>query len=105
MTVDELFASMNDNFNASAAAGINAVFQFQFSDADNYHIVIKDSDKDIQKGDHEAPTVTVSTDTSTLLGVVSGTVNGMQAFMTGKLKAKGNMMLAQKLNALFPMGQ
>jgi len=27
----------------------------------------------------------------------------MQAFMTGKLKAKGNMMLAQKMNALFPM--
>lgn len=103
MTVDELFATMNDNFNASAAAGINAVFQFDFNDADNYYIEIKDSDKNIQQGDHDTPTVTVSTDTATLLGVVSGTVNGMQAFMTGKLKAKGNMMLAQKLNALFPI--
>jgi putative sterol carrier protein len=31
-----------------------------------------------------------------------GDVNGMSAFMSGKLKATGNVMLATRLSALFP---
>ena len=34
-------------------------------------------------------------------GVLSGELNGMQAFMTGKLRAEGDMMLAAKLGELF----
>jgi putative sterol carrier protein len=33
---------------------------------------------------------------------MSGDINGMTAFMTGKLKATGNVMLATKLTSLFP---
>ena len=104
MTVDELIAKMNECFNAGAAAGMDAVFQFDFKDGENFYVVIKDNDKEIAKGEHDAPSVTITTDLGTFMGVIGGTVNGMQAFMTGKLKAKGNMMLAQKMNALFPMG-
>ena len=32
--------------------------------------------------------------------MVAGKLNGQQAFMQGKLKLKGNMMLAQKFGAL-----
>ena len=37
-----------------------------------------------------------------MVGVMSGEMDGMQAFMMGKLRAEGNMMLATKLNVLFP---
>ena len=103
MNAADLFAKMDDNFNAEAASGINAVFQYNFSDDDNHYVVIADGTKDIQKGDHEEPTVTIATDIATFLGVSDGSINGMQAFMSGKLKATGNVILAQKMNALFPI--
>ncbi|NND82551.1 MAG: SCP2 sterol-binding domain-containing protein [Gammaproteobacteria bacterium] len=103
MNAAELFAKMDECFNAEAASGINAVFQYNFSDDDNYYVVIEDGTKDIQKGDHDSPTVTISTDVATLVGTVDGSVNGMQAFMSGKLKASGNVILAQKMQALFPI--
>jgi len=103
MNAADLFAKMDDNFNAEAASGINAVFQYEFSDDDNYYVVIADGTKDIQQGDHDDPTVTISSDIATFLGVSDGSINGMSAFMSGKLKATGNVMLAQKMTALFPI--
>ena len=35
-------------------------------------------------------------------GIVDGSTDGMQAFMGGKLRAEGDMMLAMKLSELFP---
>jgi len=103
MTVDDLIVKMNESFNSAAAAGMDAIFQYDFKDGENFYIVVKDGAQEITKGEHEAPSVTIATDLATFVGVADGSVNGMQAFMTGKLKAKGNMMLAQKMNALFPM--
>lgn len=103
MTAAELFGLMDQHFNAEAASGINAVFQYEFSDDDNYYVVIEDGTKDIQQGDHDSPTVTISTDIGTLVGTSNGSINGMQAFMSGKLKATGNVILAQKMQALFPI--
>ena len=37
-----------------------------------------------------------------VLKIVSGETDGMQAFMGGKLRAEGDMMLAMKLSELFP---
>ncbi len=42
-------------------------------------------------------------DTATLAAVMSGETDGMQAFMEGKLRAEGEMMLALKLGELFPV--
>jgi len=46
--------------------------------------------------------VTLVMDGDTLAGIVSGETDGMQAFMGGKLRAEGDMMLAMKLSELFP---
>ena len=35
-----------------------------------------------------------------MVAMAAGKLNGMQAFMSGKMKIKGNMMLAQKFGAL-----
>jgi len=35
-----------------------------------------------------------------LMAMAEGKLDGMQAFMGGKLKIKGNMMLAQKLQSI-----
>ncbi|KAF7330494.1 Fatty acid-binding protein [Mycena venus] len=41
--------------------------------------------------------VTIILSDETLTDLASGKTNGQKAFMTGKLKTKGNMMLATKL--------
>ncbi|RUR32536.1 SCP2 sterol-binding domain-containing protein [Vreelandella nanhaiensis] len=89
-------------FNPDAAKGMDDVFQFHFSDAGDYYLVINDGTLDVQEGEHDDPSVSLSMSTDTLKGIMNGEINGMTAFMTGKLKATGNVMLATKLTSLFP---
>ncbi|MBR2512713.1 MAG: SCP2 sterol-binding domain-containing protein [Halomonas sp.] len=89
-------------FNPEAAKGMNEVFQFHFTDAGSHYLNIQDGTLDAQEGEHDDPSVSLTMSTDTLKGIMSGDVNGMTAFMTGKLKATGNVMLATKLTTLFP---
>ena len=101
-SVADIISSMKSRFNAEAAAGMDEIFQFNISDGDTYHLIIKDDGFEIVDGAHDDPSVTLLMDSETMIGVMSGEMDGMQAFMMGKLRAEGNMMLATKLNALFP---
>jgi len=44
---------------------------------------------------------TLTLEDGDMVKLVDGTLNAQQAFMTGKLKIKGNIMLTQKLQSLF----
>ncbi|MFT0211022.1 SCP2 sterol-binding domain-containing protein [Pseudomonas sp. F1_0610] len=95
--------TMTSKFNASAAAGLDLIFQFNIEDAENYYLVVKDGTCDVKQGDSDEANVTLIMDSETLQGVASGETDGMQAFMAGKLRAEGDMMLAMKLSELFPV--
>ena len=43
---------------------------------------------------------TVTLSEENFMALATGKLQGMQAFMAGKMKVKGNMMLAQKFGAL-----
>ncbi|GGX78539.1 hypothetical protein GCM10007160_02260 [Litchfieldella qijiaojingensis] len=97
-----IIEKLHARFDSAAARGMDDVFQFLFDDTDDYYLVVKDGSLDVQQGEHDDPSVTLTLSTDTLKGIMSGEVNGMTAFMTGKLKASGNLMLATKLTSLFP---
>ncbi|MFO7647828.1 MULTISPECIES: SCP2 sterol-binding domain-containing protein [Halomonas] len=99
-TLDKL----QSRFDPQAASGMDEVFQFHFSDAGSHYLAVKDGALEIQEGEHDDPSVSLSMSTDTLKGIMTGEVNGMTAFMTGKLKATGNVMLATRLTSLFPNG-
>ena len=101
-TVAYIVDTMKSKFNADAAAGLDLVFQFDIEDGDTYHLIIKDGACDIVEGANDAPNVTLIMDSETMIGVMTGELDGMQAFMMGKLRDEGDMMLATKLNELFP---
>jgi putative sterol carrier protein len=62
---------------------------------------VKDGACQVAEGKHASPTVTLTMASDTWLGIVNKQVNAIQAFMGGKLKLTGNMMLAQKIQDLF----
>jgi putative sterol carrier protein len=45
--------------------------------------------------------VVIELDDETLSGLLNRSINPMAAYTTGKIKVKGNLMLAQKLVSLF----
>lgn len=89
-------------FNPDAAKDMNEIFQFHFADAGDYYLTIQSGTLDITEGEHDDPSISLSMDSGTLKGIIKGDINGMTAFMTGQLKASGNLMLATQLTKLFP---
>ena len=102
-SVADIINTMKSKFNASAASGLDLVFQFNIEDGENYALIVKDGTCDVQAGDNPNANVTLIMDSATLAGIASGETDGMQAFMGGKLRAEGDMMLAMKLSELFPV--
>lgn len=100
-TVADIINSMQSKFNPAAAAGLDLVFQFNIEDGENYALVVKDGTCAVEEGVNPNANVTLILDTETLNGITSGETDGMQAFMAGKLRAEGDMMLAMKLSELF----
>ncbi|MEP4544830.1 MAG: SCP2 sterol-binding domain-containing protein, partial [Saccharospirillum sp.] len=71
--------------------------------SETYHLIVKDSQCKLVSGEHEDPSVTLIMDEDTLKEIVSGDLNGMQAFMAGRLRTEGDMMLATRLSDLFSL--
>ena len=95
--------AMQEKFNPAAAAGLDLVFGFNITDEDkHFSLIVKDGTCDLQEGENPDANCTLVLDSETLKGIVSGETDGMQAFMGGKLRAEGDMMLAMKLSELFP---
>ena len=102
-TVVEIIETMKSKFSADNAAGMENIFEFSIEDGDNFFVTINDGDFEITEGESDDPSVTLIMTTEILAGLMNGDVDGMQAFMTGQLKAEGDIMLATKLSELFPV--
>lgn len=101
-SVENTFSKIKSQFNAEAAAGLDAVFQFDI-DGNGYHLTVENSECVAASGFHDDPSVTLLMDEHTFGDVVSGETNGMAAFMAGRLKTEGDMMLATRLSDLFSL--
>jgi len=103
MSVNKHFEEMLKRFNAAAADSMEAVFQYHMEDAGDYHLIVSNGTCTLCLGEHDSPTVSLSMSEETLVEILSGEVDGMQAFMAGQLKATGDLMLATRLPELFPL--
>lgn len=104
MTVDETFTTMQSLFNPAAATGLNKTFQWNITgeEAGTWAVRIADQTCELIRGGFEKPDITMSMSDKDWLSIAEGTLDPMQAFMSGRVKASGDMMLAMKLQTLFP---
>lgn len=102
-TVSEFFSGLGEKVDSGKIAGINAVYQFDIT-GDNggqWYVNIADGSAAVAQGAHENPNITISASDENWIKIVDGELNGQTAFLTGKLKVKGDMSLAMKLQNLF----
>ena len=104
--LDEVFNRMPRLFRADRAGKTNAVIHWNIGDrpdggVDTYEIVIEDGTCRLSPTPEREPKLSLTLGAVDFLKVVSGNANPVMMFMTGKLKAKGDLGLAANIANLF----
>ena len=99
MSPVEFLKKLPSVFNSAAAADTNCIIQFNISSP--VYAQIQNSSCTIQEGSAPNADVTLTMADDDLVKLLKGELNGMMAFVTGKLKVDGNLMLAQRMPSLF----
>jgi putative sterol carrier protein len=102
-TVKELFERMPASFQPAAAAGLSAVIQFEITGegGGTWRVVIEDGALRIVEGGVPDPELVITATAPDYVAISTGALNEQLAFMTGRIRAKGNTRLAMKLPRLF----
>ncbi|TQN72001.1 Fatty acid-binding protein [Colletotrichum shisoi] len=86
----------------------NAIFAFTLKNAsgetDSWHIDLKEKGE-VGKGTGQKPTVTLSLSDADFGNLVQGKANAQKLFMSGKLKIKGDVMKATKMEPILKKAQ
>lgn len=99
MNAAELIRKLPAALIPSAAEGMDCVIQFNVSTP--MYASIKDGACSVSEGKSASADIAVAIEDQDLVALMTGELNGMTAFMTGKLQVEGDLMLAQKLTSLF----
>jgi putative sterol carrier protein len=103
--VAEIFDNMCDNFKADKAGDMNAVIQFDLSgdDGGQWYVAIDNGSCNVNKGTTSDPTSTIRMSASDYADMVSGDLNPMSAFMSGKIKVEGDLNTVMKFQQIMGM--
>ena len=96
----EFFESLPTRVDADKTAGMNNSYVFDIEGAGKWLVTVEDGTISVREGEGEAD-CTISTSEENFEKIVSGEQNPTTAYMTGKLKIKGDMGAAMKLQKLF----
>jgi len=105
--IQEYFSTLGDRFVPEAAKGVNAKMQYSLSGdgGGDWVVTIEDGEfKGVETGTADKPTLHIMMDASKFVDMANGDLDGRKAFLTRKLKVKGNIALAQKMQKFFPQG-
>jgi putative sterol carrier protein len=98
--VREFFESLESRADASKTAGMTNSYLFDIEGAGKWTVNVNDGIVSVTEGGENADAI-ITTSEDTFEKIVSGEQNPTSAYMTGKLKVKGDMGAAMKLQKLF----
>lgn len=103
-TLDRVFQGFEERFQADKAQDVQADIQFVVT-ADGtehpYVVSINNGTCTTTRGKADDPKTALTTDLVSFLKLVTGNAQGVQLFMTGKLKISGDIMFSQRLMTFF----
>ena len=99
-SVQEFFDGLAGGVDESKTAGMNNSYLFDIEGAGQWVVAVEDGKVNVSKGEGDADT-TISANEENFLAISRGELNPTTAYMTGKLKIKGDMGAAMKLQKLF----
>ena len=100
LTINQLMEKMPGAFIPEKAQGVNAVVHFKFTGAEagEWNATIADGTVAVAQGEPSTKaTMTLTADSQDYVKLFTGELDGMQAFMQGKLKLGGDLNVAMKL--------
>ena len=102
MSYLEIMEVIKSKYNPEKMKGVTAVYQFELSGDGGgpFFIDVRDGEAEFGEGQNENPSITVAMDVNDFKQLMDGSLNAVTAFMAGKIKVKGDMSLAMKLQAL-----
>jgi putative sterol carrier protein len=98
--VQEFFANLESKTDREKTAGMSNSYVFDIEGVGEWKVDVDDGKVTVTEGGGDADVV-ISTSQETFEKIVAGDVNPTSAYMTGKLKIKGDMGAAMKLQKLF----
>ena len=99
----ELMAALPNYFAPEQAAGMNAVLQLDLSGegGGQWYLTLADGKLKVDPGTAPEPTMTLALSAEDFLELINGEASPMNLFMQGKVKVRGDMQLALKMQTLF----
>src|SRR5689334_11958118 len=101
MAAKDFFDSLPARADANKLAGVNNSYFFDIEGEGTWLVDVRDGGLTVTQGGADDADVTITTSSEVFEDIVSGKQNPTTAYMTGKLKIKGDMGAALKLQKLF----
>ncbi|TMM13807.1 MAG: SCP2 sterol-binding domain-containing protein [Actinobacteria bacterium] len=99
-TVKDFFEGLPARADSSKTAGMTNSYAFDIEGAGQWTVDVDNGTVTVSEGTGDAD-VTIATSQETFEKIIAGEQNPTSAYMTGKLKVKGDMGAAMKLQKLF----
>jgi putative sterol carrier protein len=104
--LDEIFKRMEEHFDPSRAADVDAVIHWEITGGpdgavDRYEVVIRNASCHASRAINESSRVKFTIDGVQFLKLVTGNASGPGLFVQGKLKVGGDLMFAARVAGLF----
>lgn len=99
-SVQDFFQTLASRADSSKTAGMTNSYVFEIEGAGEWKVDVDDGKVTVSEGGGDADAV-ISASEETFQKIIAGEQNATSAYMTGKLKIKGDMGAAMKLQKLF----
>jgi putative sterol carrier protein len=100
-SAQEFFAGLPTRVPPERIAGMNNTYVFDVEGAGTWTVALADGSLSVTEGASADADCTISASEENFQKIVAGEQNPTTAYMTGKLKIKGDMGAAMKLQKLF----